>query len=60
MNLIQVGMWVWVYGLMVYLPACTVPEERGASTARWCHWLMAVFLSDWLVFIFAARTEPVE
>ena len=43
-NLIQVGMWVYVYGLMVYLPACTVPEERGASTARWWHWLMAIFL----------------
>jgi hypothetical protein len=25
-NLIQVGMCVWVYGLMTYLPACTVPE----------------------------------
>ena len=48
-NLIQVGMWDWVYGLMVYLPACTVPEERVASTARWWHWLMAVFLP--LVFI---------
>ena len=48
-NLIQVGMWVWVYGLMAYLPACTVPEERGARPARWWHWLMAVFLP--LVFI---------
>jgi hypothetical protein len=48
-NLIQVGMWVWVYGLMAYLPSCTVPEERGARTARWCHWLMAIFLP--LVFV---------
>ncbi len=48
-NLIQIGMWVWVYGLMAYLPACTVPEERGARLARWWHWLMAVFLP--LVFI---------
>jgi hypothetical protein len=48
-NLIQVGMWVWVYGLMAYLPACTVPEERGARPARCWHWLMAVFLP--LVFI---------
>ena len=48
-NLIQVGMWVWVYGLMAYLPGCTVPEERRASTVRWWHWLMAVFLP--LVFI---------
>jgi hypothetical protein len=43
-NLIQVGMWVWVYGLMAYLPACTVPEKRGASIVRGWHWLMAVFL----------------
>ena len=43
-NLAVVGMWVCVYGWMVYLPACTVPVERGARTARWWHWLMAVFL----------------
>lgn len=48
-NLIQVGMWVYVYGLMAYLPACTVPEEQGARPARWWHWLMAVFLP--LIFI---------
>jgi hypothetical protein len=48
-NLIQVGMWVWVYGLMAYLPACTVPEERAATLARWWHWLMAIFLP--LVFV---------
>ena len=42
-------MWVWVYGLMAYLPACTVPEERAATFARWWHWLMAIFLP--LVFI---------
>ena len=48
-NLIQVGMWVWVYGLMAYLPACTVPEDRGVSPVKWWHWLMAVFLP--LVFV---------
>jgi hypothetical protein len=48
-NLIQVGMWCYVYGLMAYLPACTVPENRGASPVRWWHWLMAVFLP--LIFI---------
>jgi hypothetical protein len=48
-NLLQVGMWVWVYGLMAYLPACTVPVVRGARPARWWHWLMAIFLP--LVFI---------
>jgi hypothetical protein len=48
-NLLQVGMWTFVYGLMVYLPACTVPEERGAKPTRWWHWPLAVFLP--LVFV---------
>jgi hypothetical protein len=48
-NLLQVGMWTFVYGLMAYLPACAVPVARGARPARWWHWLMAVFLP--LVFI---------
>ena len=34
------GFWVFVYGLMVYLPACTVPADRGqghcdGGTIRW-------------------------
>jgi len=48
-NLIGVGMWVYVYGLMAYLPACTVPEKGRATPARWWHWLMAVFVP--IVFI---------
>ena len=38
------GFWVFVYGLMVYLPACTVPADRGARPLRWWHYPMAVFL----------------
>jgi hypothetical protein len=38
------GFWVFVYGLMVYLPACTVPADRGARPPRWWHHLLAVFL----------------
>lgn len=64
-NLFQVGMWVWVYGLMVYLPACTVPEDRGARPVRWWHWPLAVFLPLvfviplvlWLVWQGAVRSE---
>lgn len=48
-HLTEVGMWVFVYGLMAYLPACTVHEEQGAGPALWWTWLMAVFLP--LVFI---------
>ena len=32
------GFWVFVYGLMVYLPACTVPQDRGARPLRWWHY----------------------
>jgi hypothetical protein len=28
------GFWVFVYGLIVYLPACTVPVDRGAKPVR--------------------------
>jgi len=38
------GFWVFVYGLMVYLPACTVPRDRGARRLRWWHYPMAVVL----------------
>jgi hypothetical protein len=29
-NLVGLGFWVYVYGLMVYLPACATPPERDA------------------------------
>jgi hypothetical protein len=38
------GFWVFVYGLMVYLPACSVPQDRGARPIRWWHYPLAVFL----------------
>lgn len=43
-NLMQMGMWVYVYGLVVYLPAATVPEDRRARPVRWWHWPMAVVM----------------
>lgn len=38
------GFWVFVYGLMVYLPACTVPEDRLAKPPSWWSYPVAVFL----------------
>lgn len=38
------GFWVFVYGLMVYLPACTVPGNRSAMPPRWWHYPLAVVL----------------
>ncbi len=43
-DLVAVGMGTFVYGLMIDLPAATVPEERGARNARWRAWAIAVFL----------------
>ena len=48
-NLAGVGMWVYVYGLMVYLPVWTVPGNRNVKRVRWHHCVMAVLLP--LVFI---------
>jgi hypothetical protein len=49
------GFWVFVYGLMVYLPACTVPEHRPAKPARWWCYPLAVFLP----FPFVVLAAPV-
>jgi hypothetical protein len=49
------GFWVFVYGLMVYLPACTVPEDRPAKPPRWWNYLLAVALP----FPFVVLAAPV-
>jgi hypothetical protein len=38
------GFWVFVYGLMLYLPTCTVPEDRPATPPRWWCYPLAVVL----------------
>jgi hypothetical protein len=49
-NLLGVGMWTCVYGLMVFLPVVTVPRDRNVKPVRWYHCVLAVSLP--LVFIF--------
>jgi len=41
-NLLMTGFWVFVYGLMAWLPAYTLPEERMARTPKWYHYPLAV------------------
>jgi hypothetical protein len=41
-NLGAVGMWTYVYGLMVYLPACTVPPDREVWRAGWWAWPLGI------------------
>jgi hypothetical protein len=36
--------WIFVYGLMVYLPAYSLPAERAARPPRWWHYAVAVIL----------------
>ena len=48
-NLAGIGMWVFVYGLMVYLPVHTVPSNRDVRPVRWYHCVVAVLLP--LIFI---------
>ena len=43
-HLSEFAMWIFVYGLMVYLPACSVPEARAAVQPRWYHFPIAVLL----------------
>jgi hypothetical protein len=38
------GFWVWVYGLMVYLPAHSVPPDRAARRVRPWHYPLALIL----------------
>lgn len=43
-HLREFGMWIFVYGLMVWLPAYCVPEERTATKPRWWFFPLAVFI----------------
>jgi hypothetical protein len=36
-----IGMWTFVYGLMVWLPAWTVPPDRKVRPVRWWMWPLA-------------------
>lgn len=45
-NILMTGIWVFVYGLMVYLPAHTIPEARGDRVKRpgVKHYILAVIV----------------
>lgn len=36
------AMWIFIYGLMVYLPAYCIPTERSARTVKWYHYLLVI------------------
>jgi hypothetical protein len=41
-NILMTGFWVFVYGLMAWLPAYSVPAERNARAPKWYHYPLAV------------------
>ncbi len=43
-NLGDLGFWILVYGLMIYLPAYSVPDDRPAKTPGWGTHLTAILL----------------
>lgn len=43
-NLTMFGMWVFVYGLMAYLPAYALPRDRGAREPKAWHYALAVII----------------
>ncbi len=49
-HLSEFGLWIFVYGLMTYLPAYTIPSERGARPPKLRHGLLA-FLMPFLFSI---------
>lgn len=60
-NLTQFGLWIFVYGLMVYLPAYCVPQDRPARPVRWWHLPLAAVIPifcvplspfPWIRFLF--------
>jgi hypothetical protein len=40
----EIGMWVFVYGLMIYLPAYSIPHKRGARPPRWWLYPLAIII----------------
>ena len=41
-NPLEFGLWIFVYGLMVFLPAYCVPSDRATRCLRWWHYPFAV------------------
>lgn len=40
-HILEIGMWMFVYGLMVYLPAYSIPRERSVKQPQWWHYLFS-------------------
>ncbi|HUH98957.1 MAG TPA: hypothetical protein VLZ89_16470 [Anaerolineales bacterium] len=55
-HLAEFGLWIFVYGLMTYLPAYTIPNKRGTRSPKLWHGLLAfvmpfLFSIPWAILI---------
>jgi hypothetical protein len=41
-HLLEFGLWIFVYGLMVWLPAYCIPAGQATHEVRWWHYPLAV------------------
>lgn len=52
----EFGLWIFVYGLMVYLPTYCIPKERGAKPVKFYHFPLVILVSAFyfvLLYAFA-------
>ncbi|MEC9326604.1 MAG: hypothetical protein VYC63_01705, partial [Verrucomicrobiota bacterium] len=42
--------WIFIYGLMIYLPAYCIPQKREARSVRWYHYVFAIPLTIAIAF----------
>lgn len=54
-HFLEFGLWIFVYGLMIYLPTYSLPsaEERGARPAKLYHYILMIFLPLFFVPLLA-------
>ena len=53
LGLFEFAQWIFVYGLMVYLPAYAIPRERGALPPKKRHYLWALIFPLIAAFVVA-------
>jgi len=58
-HVLEIGMWMFVYGLMIYLPAYCLPPREKVRMPRWYHCIIAVFLPFVFAIVFMAFAVPI-
>jgi len=51
-HILEYAMWSYVYGLMIWLPARSVPISRGATVPRWWMYPAAVLIPFLFILLF--------